>query len=59
MDAILSAGLVAVLMFTLRFDIRAPAEGAPTTELYSVAVQMCGRRQGDESVASISSAPHW
>ncbi|OBK77691.1 hypothetical protein A5650_07625 [Mycobacterium sp. 1164985.4] len=28
-------------MFTLRFDMRTPAEGAPTPELYAAAVQMC------------------
>ena len=27
-------------MFTLRFDMRAPASGASTTELYSAALEM-------------------
>ena len=28
-------------MFALRFDMRAPANGAPTTDLYRAAIEMC------------------
>ena len=28
-------------MFTIRFDMRAPATGAATTDLYAAAVDMC------------------
>lgn len=49
-------------MFTLRFDMRAPAAGASATELYAAAIDMCSWAEtrgaliavlSDEAAASI------
>ncbi|AFJ34943.1 luciferase-like protein [Mycobacterium sp. MOTT36Y] len=36
-----SAGRGRALMFTLRFDMRAPGFGAPPADLYAAVVDMC------------------
>lgn len=36
-----SAGRGRALMFTLRFDMRAPGFGAPPADLYAAAIDMC------------------
>ena len=45
-------------MFTLRFDMRAPATGAPTTELYSAAVAMCEWAESRGAVVAVLSEHH-
>lgn len=45
-------------MFTLRFDMRAPASGAPTGELYAAAIEMCAWAQTRGAVAAVLSEHH-
>lgn len=45
-------------MFTLRFDMRAPAGGAPATELYSAAVEMCEWAETRGAVLAVLSEHH-
>ncbi|KUH98800.1 luciferase [Mycolicibacterium acapulense] len=45
-------------MFTLRFDMRAPAAGAPATELYACAVQMCEWAETRGAVVAVLSEHH-
>lgn len=45
-------------MFTLRFDMRAPAAGAPATELYAAAVQMCEWAETRGAVVAVLSEHH-
>lgn len=45
-------------MFTLRFDMRAPAKGAPTAELYAAAVQMCEWAETRGAVVAVLSEHH-
>ncbi|KUI19615.1 luciferase [Mycobacterium sp. GA-1285] len=45
-------------MFTLRFDMRAPAAGAPTTELYTAAVRMCEWAETRGAVVAVLSEHH-
>lgn len=45
-------------MFTLRFDMRAPAAGAPTTELYAAALQMCEWAETRGAVVVVLSEHH-
>ena len=45
-------------MFTLRFDMRAPATGAPVTELYSAAVDMCEWTESRGAVVAVLSEHH-
>jgi alkanesulfonate monooxygenase SsuD/methylene tetrahydromethanopterin reductase-like flavin-dependent oxidoreductase (luciferase family) len=45
-------------MFTLRFDMRAPATGAPATELYSAAVEMCEWAETRGAVVAVLSEHH-
>ncbi|RAV10388.1 LLM class flavin-dependent oxidoreductase [Mycolicibacterium sp. GF69] len=45
-------------MFTLRFDMRAPAGGAPAPELYAAAVQMCEWAEKRGAVIAVLSEHH-
>ncbi|MBL7500800.1 LLM class flavin-dependent oxidoreductase [Frankia sp. CNm7] len=45
-------------MFTLRFDMRAPDGGAPATELYAAAVEMCAWAETRGAVAAVLSEHH-
>ena len=45
-------------MFTLRFDMRAPADGAPATELYAAAVRMCEWAETRGAVVAVLSEHH-
>jgi alkanesulfonate monooxygenase SsuD/methylene tetrahydromethanopterin reductase-like flavin-dependent oxidoreductase (luciferase family) len=45
-------------MFTLRFDMRAPAIGAPSAELYSTALDMCSWAETRGCVAAIICEHH-
>jgi alkanesulfonate monooxygenase SsuD/methylene tetrahydromethanopterin reductase-like flavin-dependent oxidoreductase (luciferase family) len=45
-------------MFTLRFDMRAPDFGAPTTELYAAAIEMCAWAETRGAVAAVLSEHH-
>ena len=45
-------------MFTLRFDLRAPALGVPTTELYPAAIEMCAWAETRGGVAAVLSEHH-
>lgn len=45
-------------MFTLRFDMRAPADGVPATELYAAAVQMCEWAETRGAVVAVLSEHH-
>nr|WP_090338913.1 LLM class flavin-dependent oxidoreductase [Mycolicibacterium malmesburyense]CRL66943.1 luciferase family protein [Mycolicibacterium malmesburyense] len=45
-------------MFTLRFDMRAPASGAPAAELYAAAVQMCEWAETRGAVIAVLSEHH-
>lgn len=48
----------AVLMFTLRFDMRAPDIGAPTSELYAAAIEMCAWSETRGAIAAVLSEHH-
>jgi alkanesulfonate monooxygenase SsuD/methylene tetrahydromethanopterin reductase-like flavin-dependent oxidoreductase (luciferase family) len=45
-------------MFTLRFDMRAPAIGAPPTELYRAAVDMCSWAETHGAIVAVLSEHH-
>ncbi|AKK30682.1 LLM class flavin-dependent oxidoreductase [Mycobacterium sp. EPa45] len=45
-------------MFTLRFDMRAPAGSAPTTDLYAAAVDMCGWAEDRGALIAVLSEHH-
>ncbi|PQM48771.1 Alkanal monooxygenase alpha chain [Mycobacterium talmoniae] len=45
-------------MFTLRFDMRAPESGAPTTELYAAAIEMCAWAEKRGAIAAVLSEHH-
>lgn len=45
-------------MFTLRFDMRAPASGAPRGELYAAAVDMCAWAETRGAIAAVLSEHH-
>ena len=45
-------------MITLRFDMRAPATGAPATELYSAAVEMCAWAETRGAFVAVLSEHH-
>ena len=45
-------------MFTMRFDMRAPATGAPTTDLYRAALEMAEWTEGRGALAAILCEHH-
>ncbi len=45
-------------MFTARFDMRAPDIGAPTTELYAAAIEMCAWAETRGAIAAVLSEHH-
>jgi alkanesulfonate monooxygenase SsuD/methylene tetrahydromethanopterin reductase-like flavin-dependent oxidoreductase (luciferase family) len=45
-------------MFTLRFDMRAPSTGAPTTELYAAALEMTNFAEDRGAVAAVVCEHH-
>jgi alkanesulfonate monooxygenase SsuD/methylene tetrahydromethanopterin reductase-like flavin-dependent oxidoreductase (luciferase family) len=45
-------------MFTLRFDMRAPDWGAPTTDLYAAAVDMCAWAETRGAILAVLSEHH-
>ena len=45
-------------MITLRFDMRAPAIGAPTTELYGAAIDMCAWAETRGAIIAVLSEHH-
>jgi len=45
-------------MFTLRFDMRAPAFGAPIDELYSAAIEMCAWAEPRGALVAVLSEHH-
>ncbi len=45
-------------MFTIRFDMRAPSFGAPTTELYAAAIDMCGWAETRGAIVAVLSEHH-
>lgn len=45
-------------MFTLRFDMRAPAQGAPAVELYAAATEMCAWAEGRGCPAAVLCEHH-
>lgn len=45
-------------MYLMRFDMRAPDMGAPTTELYPAALEMCSWGENNGCVAAIVSEHH-
>jgi len=45
-------------MFTMRFDMRAPASGAPTTDLYTAAVDMAAWGETRGCIAAVISEHH-
>lgn len=45
-------------MFTLRFDMRAPAGGAPVTDLYAAAIEMCAWSETRGAVVAVLSEHH-
>lgn len=45
-------------MFTIRFDMRAPAFGAPTTELYGAALDMCAWAERHGALAAVLCEHH-
>jgi alkanesulfonate monooxygenase SsuD/methylene tetrahydromethanopterin reductase-like flavin-dependent oxidoreductase (luciferase family) len=50
--------LDAALMFTLRFDMRAPAAGASATELYAAAIDMCSWAETRGALITVLSEHH-
>lgn len=46
------------LMFTMRFDMRSPAQGAPTPDLYAAALDMAGWAEQRGAVAAIVCEHH-
>jgi len=51
-------GLDAALMFTLRFDMRAPEGAAPATDLYAAAIDMCAWAETRGAVIAVLSEHH-
>ena len=45
-------------MFTLRFDMRAPAFGAPIGELYAAGVEMCAWAEDRGALVAVLSEHH-
>jgi alkanesulfonate monooxygenase SsuD/methylene tetrahydromethanopterin reductase-like flavin-dependent oxidoreductase (luciferase family) len=45
-------------MFTIRFDMRAPATGAPTTDLYPAAIDMCAWAESRGALVAVLSEHH-
>lgn len=45
-------------MLTLRFDMRAPPIGAPVTELYPAAIEMCAWAESRGAIAAVLSEHH-
>ncbi|MFI5507285.1 LLM class flavin-dependent oxidoreductase [Mycobacterium sp. NPDC051804] len=45
-------------MFTLRFDMRAPASGAPVTDLYGAAIDMCAWAETRGALMAVLSEHH-
>lgn len=45
-------------MFTLRFDLRAPAFGAPATDLYAAAIEMCAWSESRGAALAVLSEHH-
>lgn len=45
-------------MFTLRFDMRAPGRGAPPTDLYAAAIDMCAWAETRGAVVTVLSEHH-
>jgi hypothetical protein len=45
-------------MITLRFDMRAPATAAPTTELYAAAIEMCAWAETRGAILAVFSEHH-
>jgi len=45
-------------VFTLRFDMRAPATGAPAAELYQAGLEMASETEGRRSLAAIVCEHH-
>ena len=45
-------------MFTIRFDMRAPSSGAPTTELYAAAIDMCAWAETRGAIVAVLSEHH-
>src|SRR5271166_3123029 len=45
-------------MFTLRFDMRAPACGAPAADLYAAAVDMCAWAETRGAIVAVLSEHH-
>lgn len=42
-------------MITLRFDMRAPASRAPTSELYAAAIEMCSWAETQGAISVVPS----
>ncbi len=45
-------------MFTIRFDMRAPSFGAPTSELYAAAIDMCAWAETSGAIVAVLSEHH-
>src|SRR3954469_6937944 len=45
-------------MFALRFDMRSPPMGAPTTDLYAAAIDMCGWAEQHGGLAAVLCEHH-
>src|SRR6478735_7033559 len=45
-------------MFTMRFDMRTPASGAPTPELYTAALEMCAWVETRGAIMAVLSEHH-
>jgi len=45
-------------MFTVRFDMRAPSTGAPTTELYPAVIDMCAWVESRRAIVAVLSEHH-
>jgi alkanesulfonate monooxygenase SsuD/methylene tetrahydromethanopterin reductase-like flavin-dependent oxidoreductase (luciferase family) len=45
-------------MFTLRFDMRAPEGGAPATDLYAAAIEMCSWAETQGAIIAVLSEHH-
>jgi alkanesulfonate monooxygenase SsuD/methylene tetrahydromethanopterin reductase-like flavin-dependent oxidoreductase (luciferase family) len=45
-------------MFTMRFDMRSPTDGAPRTELYAAALDMCGWAEEHGCLAAVVCEHH-
>jgi alkanesulfonate monooxygenase SsuD/methylene tetrahydromethanopterin reductase-like flavin-dependent oxidoreductase (luciferase family) len=45
-------------MFTIRFDMRAPSFGAPTSELYAAAIDMCAWAETRGAILAVLSEHH-